>query len=67
MQQLTNDLKNTDFKQAYLLYGEEAYLRRLSFGPLALDPQLNPGDFRFLTAEEEKEILKIHEKLNGKV
>lgn len=47
--------------------GEVTYLRRLSFGPLALDPQLHPGDFRFLTAEEEKEILKIHEKLSGKV
>lgn len=27
MQQLLADLKNADFKQAYLLYGEEAYLR----------------------------------------
>ena len=27
MQQLIADLKNADFRQAYLLYGEEAYLR----------------------------------------
>ncbi len=28
MQQLQNDIKSGNFKQAYLLYGEEAYLRR---------------------------------------
>ena len=47
--------------------GTVTYLRRLSFGPLELDNGLQPGDFRFLTDTEEKEILKIHEKLSGKV
>lgn len=30
------------------------YLKRLSMGPLRLDPELAPGAFRMLTAEEKK-------------
>lgn len=32
------------------------YLKRLSMGPLALDPQLKPGEYRPLTSEEEASI-----------
>ena len=33
------------------------YLKRLSMGPLKLDPALNPGSFRPLTPEEEEALL----------
>ena len=32
------------------------YLKRLSMGPLRLDPELAPGAFRMLTAEEKKAL-----------
>jgi len=32
------------------------YLKRLSMGPLRLDPELTPGAFRMLTAEEKKAL-----------
>ena len=32
------------------------YLKRLSMGPLRLDPELAPGTFRMLTAEEKKAL-----------
>lgn len=37
---------------------EVVFLRRVSFGPLALDETLSPGEFRELTAEEV-ELLKL--------
>ncbi len=36
---------------------EVSYLRRISFGPLALDPSLAPGGYRRLTGEEISTLL----------
>ncbi|WP_040229231.1 pseudouridine synthase [Bhargavaea cecembensis] len=40
---------------------EVVYLKRLSMGPLVLDPALSPGDYRELT-EQELASLKQHQK-----
>ena len=40
-------------KRMFLALGHEViYLKRLSMGPLSLDPDLAPGEYRRLTAEE---------------
>ena len=40
-------------KRMFLALGHEVvYLKRLSMGPLALDPDLAPGEYRRLTSEE---------------
>ena len=36
------------------------YLKRLTMGPLALDPSLTPGMYRLLTGEE---VAKIRENI----
>ena len=43
MQQLLADLRNGEFKQAYLLYGEEAYLR-LQYKNKLKDALVTAGD-----------------------
>ena len=35
------------------------YLKRMSMGPLTLDPQLQPGEFRNLFEEERQDLEKI--------
>ena len=40
-------------KRMFLALGHEVvYLKRLSMGPLTLDPDLAPGEYRRLTSEE---------------
>ena len=39
------------------------YLKRLSMGPLALDPALKPGEWRPLTAREQEALVGRAEKL----
>ncbi len=34
------------------------YLKRLSMGPLTLDPDLAPGQWRFLTAQERQQLIQ---------
>ena len=36
------------------------YLKRLSMGPLRLDPELAPGAFRVLTPEEKNALVDCH-------
>ena len=36
---------------------EVTELERVAFGPLTLDPSLGRGEYRFLTAEEERALL----------
>ena len=47
-----------------LIYGQTdrsatIYLKRLSMGPLTLDPSLEPGEYRRLTSDEIKELKSI--------
>ncbi|BBH19338.1 pseudouridine synthase [Paenibacillus baekrokdamisoli] len=38
------------------------YLRRISMGPLQLDPELSLGDYRALTEAELESLLSVHDK-----
>ena len=40
---------------------EVVYLKRLSFGGIALDPSLEPGQWRYLTPEEEETLRRAAE------
>ena len=47
-------------KRMFLATGHEViYLKRLSMGPLTLDPSLEPGEYRRLTSDENKELKSI--------
>ena len=47
-------------KRMFLATGHEViYLKRLSMGPLTLDPSLEPGEYRRLTLDENKELKSI--------
>lgn len=47
-------------KRMFETVGKEViYLKRLSMGPLLLDPDLNPGDYRPLTIEELEALKRL--------
>lgn len=47
-------------KRMFEAVGKEViYLKRLSMGPLLLDPDLNPGDYRPLTIEELEALKRL--------
>ena len=67
MEQLNQDLKTGQFKQFYLLYGQEAYLRRLYLGRLkkALLPQGEEMNYAHFEGKNPplEEILELAETL----
>ena len=47
-------------KRMFLATGHEViYLKRLSMGPLALDPDLEPGEYRRLTPDEIAQLKAV--------
>ncbi len=59
MKALTEDIKNRTFKKVYLLYGDEAYLKK-RYKKQLIDTILQPGDHMNLNLYEGKGI-DIHE------
>lgn len=52
--------KYHQIKRMFAAVGKEVlYLKRLSMGPLWLDPALGPGEFRELTTEEKERICAV--------